>query len=105
VRYLHQIAAENFLSLRDVTVDLADLSVLVGPNGSGKSNFLRVIPFLGDTARLDLGPAIAQHGGFAALRFRAERSGPIRLSLKARVTRYASDAATDDYTLEFRYRH
>jgi AAA15 family ATPase/GTPase len=31
---------QNFRSLRDVTVDIAPLTVIYGPNGSGKSSLL-----------------------------------------------------------------
>ena len=67
---LHRLIARNFLSLREVDVSLRDLNVLVGPNGAGKSNLLRAIQFLGDTARQDLAPAIAKHGGMGQIYFR-----------------------------------
>jgi predicted ATPase len=108
---LLSIKAKNFLSLRDVTVELQELSVLVGPNGGGKSNLLRVIQFLGDTARFDLGPAITEHSGFDRLRFRGQhlqtssrtlaRTDRIELGIKGRVTANASLNAPDEYTLKF----
>jgi predicted ATPase len=102
MRYLHQISARNVLSLHDVTVDVQELSVLVGPNGAGKTNFLKIIQFLGDTARLDLGPAIEERGGFERLRFRGERKkNSITVGVKAQVTKYSSENATDDYELKF----
>ncbi|MDM8552805.1 AAA family ATPase [Desulfobacterales bacterium HSG2] len=39
--FLEKIHIRNFLSLRDVTLPLKRLTVLVGPNASGKSNVLR----------------------------------------------------------------
>lgn len=101
---LHRLEAENFLSLQRVNVELRDLNVLVGPNGSGKSNLLRVIGFLGDTARMDLGPAIEAHGGMAQLRFRGETgrsTRSVRLKVEAHVTPHASDTAPDEYSLTF----
>ncbi|MCB2261358.1 MAG: AAA family ATPase [Candidatus Thiosymbion ectosymbiont of Robbea hypermnestra] len=101
---LYTIVAENFLSLEKVKVDLGRLNVLVGPNGAGKTNLLRVIQFLGDTARMDLAPAIEQYGGFDELFFRgkaAKRTASIRLGIHARITRYAGPTAPDEYTLTF----
>ncbi len=45
---LKKIHITNFLSLRDVTLPLKPLTVLVGPNASGKSNVLRAIYRLGE---------------------------------------------------------
>ena len=39
--FLEKLHIKNFLSLRDVTLPLKPLTVLVGPNASGKSNTLR----------------------------------------------------------------
>ncbi|MDN7488458.1 AAA family ATPase [Burkholderia sp. AU45274] len=106
MRRLLSISAKNFKSLHEVNVQLQDLSVLVGPNGAGKTNLLRVIEFLGDTARLDLVPAISRHGGFDNVRFRGaplKRGGAHRVTLtvEAMVTQYASEQAPDKYTLSF----
>ncbi len=102
MRYLRRVRVDNFLSLQRARVALGDLNVLVGPNGAGKTNFLRVVQFLGDTARLDLGPAIHRWGGFDRLRFRGEGStGGVRIHVEAKVTRHASDNAPDEYTLSF----
>lgn len=40
---LEKVHIENFLSLRNVTLPLKPLTVLVGPNASGKSNVLSVL--------------------------------------------------------------
>ncbi len=41
--FLDKVHIKNFLSLRNVTLPLKPLTVLVGPNASGKSNFLRAL--------------------------------------------------------------
>ena len=41
--FLEEIHIKNFLSLRDVTLPLKPLTVLVGPNASGKSNTLSAL--------------------------------------------------------------
>lgn len=99
---LHRLIARNFLSLREVDVSLRDLNVLVGPNGAGKSNLLRAIQFLGDTAREDLAPAIAKHGGMGPIHFwGAARKSEVRLEVHAAVTRYSHAKALDEYSLSF----
>ena len=40
------IKIENFKSLRDVTLNLQRVNLLIGPNNSGKSNFLKGLVFL-----------------------------------------------------------
>ena len=44
--FLEKIHIENLLSLRDVTLPLKPLTVLVGPNASGKSNVLSALYLL-----------------------------------------------------------
>ena len=44
--FLEQINIKNFLSLRNVTLSLKPLTVLVGPNASGKSNVFRALSLL-----------------------------------------------------------
>lgn len=102
MRSLLSINVKNFLSLRSVDVSLEDLSVLVGPNGAGKSNLLAVIQFLGDTARLDLGPAIKMHGGYERLAFRSDKKPPrITLGITGVFTPNSSLTAPDEYKLSF----
>src|SRR5712691_3566308 len=43
---ISQITIRNFKSLRDITVDLDPLTVLIGRSGSGKSNFVNALRFL-----------------------------------------------------------
>ncbi|MCY4579435.1 MAG: AAA family ATPase [Chloroflexi bacterium] len=43
---LESITIKGFKSIRDVTVELRDINVLIGANGSGKSNFLEIFSFL-----------------------------------------------------------
>ena len=101
---LLELSVKNYKSLRDVTVRLGPLNVLVGPNGSGKSNLLDVIQFLGDSAREDLGPALARRQGFERVYFRGEPGVPdpdISIHVKANVTSYARESAPDEYVLSF----
>jgi len=99
---LHRIHAQNFLSLRDVDVQLGPLNVLVGPNGAGKSNLLKVVRFLGATARAPIPDVINAYGGWSDLLFRGGNKSPksITLGIEAQVTQHSSATALDVYELE-----
>ena len=43
---LQRINIKNFRSLKDVTVDLQQVNLLIGPNNSGKTNFFKAFEFL-----------------------------------------------------------
>jgi len=103
MRPLLQIGAQNFRSLRKVSVELQSLNVLVGPNEAGKSNFLDLIQFLGDSARDDLGAALEKRGGIDRVRFRGSDgpSGRVAIDVAANVTSYSSQNAPDEYGLTF----
>lgn len=100
---ISSIGAENFLSFQKLDLKLGAFNALVGPNGAGKSNLLQIFQFLGDVARFDLIDALKQFGGYESLRFRGSgaKSGPVRLSLTGKITKYASEAAPDEYRLSF----
>lgn len=99
---LLEIRAKNYRSLRDVTVQLGELNVLVGPNGAGKSNLLDVISFVGDSVRTDLMPAIEKRRGFDRVCFRGETKlmRRITLGVTTNVTSFSSKKAPDVYDLE-----
>ena len=43
---LKRVSIQNFKSLKDVTVDLQKVNLLIGPNNSGKTNFLKALEFM-----------------------------------------------------------
>lgn len=96
---LRSVKATNFRSLGDVTVDFGELNVLIGPNGSGKSNLLKVLSFVRDTARFDIGQAIAMMGGVDHVIRRAEGVTRMSLQIDADVTEFAGTKSRDSYTL------
>lgn len=100
---LLRMRVSGFRSLDDVDVVLGPLNVLVGPNGAGKTSFLEVLRFLGDVARLDLGPAVEEHGTWESLSFRG-RGGRawIEIGIAAVATQGATPASPDQYRLRFR---
>jgi AAA15 family ATPase/GTPase len=42
---LKRVSIQNFKSLKDVTLDLQKVNLLIGPNNSGKTNFLKALEF------------------------------------------------------------
>ncbi|MGW4549924.1 AAA family ATPase [Streptomyces violaceorubidus] len=103
---LLELHVENFRSLRDVTIPLGPLTVLVGPNGVGKSNVLKVFDFLAAIIRTDLQPALDERGGFDEVAFWGGDKPPTSMviRLKADWTTHASVKAPDEYSLTIRRR-
>ncbi|WP_234004060.1 AAA family ATPase [Nocardiopsis sp. SBT366] len=94
-----ELEVENFRSLRQVSIPLGPLNVLVGPNGVGKTNLLDVFRFLADIIQTDIEPALEGRGGFESTAFRGGGRTPsnIRIRLKATWTRHSSTRAPDEY--------
>lgn len=44
---LKRVSIQNFKSLKEVTLDLQKVNLLIGPNNSGKTNFLKALEFAG----------------------------------------------------------
>ncbi|WP_082109641.1 AAA family ATPase [Mycobacterium sp. UM_Kg1] len=56
---------EGFKSLRDVSLELGDVTVVTGPNGAGKTNLAEALTFLSEALHYGLEIAVARAGGFA----------------------------------------
>jgi len=50
---INQVHIQNYKCLRDVTVDLKPLTVLIGPNDSGKTSFLEALRLTSQAVSLD----------------------------------------------------
>lgn len=103
---LLELHVENFRSLRDVTIPLGPLTVLVGPNGVGKSNVLKVFDLLADIIRTDLQPALDARGGFDEVAFWGGSRPPTSMTIRVKAT-WTSNAtrnAPDEYGLVIRRR-
>jgi predicted ATPase len=57
---IRKLAIRNFKSLRDVSVDLERLTLIVGPNASGKTSILQALQLLCDAFAEDNGFAVAK---------------------------------------------
>lgn len=62
---------ENFLSYREATLRLDDLTALVGPNASGKSSAVAAVKLLRDIPEYGLEVALLRRGGFDQVRHRS----------------------------------
>lgn len=83
---IEQIRIQNFKSIRDVTVDLSPVTVLIGRSGTGKSNFLRAIRFLRNY--LQVGDAAVQHeGGWSKIAWFGQAE-PLMISTRFRLPGY-----------------
>src|SRR5580692_4748617 len=58
--FLKRVDVSGFASLKDASLPLNDLTVLVGPNNSGKSNVLNAIEFLSEAYRTNLAEALRE---------------------------------------------
>ena len=56
IAFLEKLHIKNFLSLRNVTLPLKPLTVLVGPNASGKSNTLQALQLFNGILRIETPP-------------------------------------------------
>ncbi len=53
---LKHVSIQNFKSLKDVTLDLQKVNLLIGPNNSGKTNFLKALEFMSIGSQTVYGP-------------------------------------------------
>jgi len=82
------ISIHNYKSLRNVSITLAPLTVIVGANAAGKSNFCDALDFLAEAYRLGLEVAISRKGGYENICYRRLRrsKAPIKLAVEFETT-------------------
>lgn len=77
---IKQFKVQNYLSLKDFTLDLESQNVLVGPNMAGKSNIVDAFRFLPHIALTRLMDAINHRGGFSEILWKGLDEGQINFS-------------------------
>ncbi|WP_080054173.1 AAA family ATPase [Spirosoma aerolatum] len=88
---LKRVSIQNFKSLKDVTLDLQKVNLLIGPNNSGKTNFLKALEFffqafLSDTNAIDQGNTYTfKKDAFSTIRFNFDLIPTLKLELTANV--------------------
>lgn len=86
------LAIENYRSLKDITVELGQLTAITGPNGSGKSNMYRALGLIADLVREGALHSLAAEGGLQNVLYAGHRPpGPValRLGIATDDVRYA----------------
>jgi predicted ATPase len=71
-----RLAVAGYRSLRDVVLEVAQLTLITGANGSGKSSLYRALRLLAETAQGRLIASLAAEGGLSSTLW----AGPERLS-------------------------
>lgn len=106
---LSSLHVEYFRSLRNVSIQLTPLTVLVGPNQAGKSTLLDALDLLRSGASKELyGAIVRRRGGFSRIAWRGKDADSIRFDLQLRpesgpMLRYElvlGAVGADDYTVE-----
>lgn len=94
---------DNFKSLKEVRMQLPELSYFCGPNGSGKSNFAEACDFLSQTFRNGLAYAVTEKAGFYNMCFRRQRRsrGGITFQFGGRLTSSKDAAKYVTYDVSF----
>jgi len=82
---IKQLRVQNYLSLREVTLDLGLRNVLVGPNMAGKSNIVDALRFLTHMASSGLMVAVNARGGFSEILWKGTEEGQISFFVKGEV--------------------
>jgi predicted ATPase len=72
---LTTLAVENYRSLREVVLPLAELTIVTGANGSGKSSLYRALRLLADASRNGAVAALAREGGLQSTLWAGPESG------------------------------
>jgi predicted ATPase len=108
---IKRIKAKNFLSLRDVNVELRSTNVLVGPNMSGKSNLIECLKFLQEAVNRRtvansasaLQEAFSRRGGFKEVAWKGATEEQIALELAAELVK-PTGRSPQSYNYEFSVR-
>ena len=82
---INAICVQNFRSIKDVTVQLGPLNVVLGRNGAGKSNFLDSLAFLADVTEMGVRAALLRENrrGFEDVVYAGERHQIIAFQIEA----------------------
>jgi predicted ATPase len=75
---LQKVSIQNFKSLKDVTLELQKVNLLIGPNNSGKSNFLKALDIKNSIGIFKQG---IEKGDFLNLMFGKNDSNKLLMSL------------------------
>ncbi len=78
---ISSLVVQNYRCLRNVPIDLGDLTVFIGANASGKSTILDALRLLAEAVQMrDFSTPIANRGGLLELTWKGQGSGAINMS-------------------------
>ena len=90
---LTRLTASGFRSIRDIDIQLGDLTVLIGANGSGKSNFVAFFNLLSFMVTESLQLYIGRKGGGSSVL----HYGPKRTPLLTTTLKFEGDSGWSEY--------
>ena len=79
---LSSITIKSYRSIRDVSIDLGDLTLFIGANASGKSAILDSLRFLSEAVRArDFRVPLFSRGGILNLAWKGQEAGQVELTV------------------------
>ncbi|WP_449243758.1 AAA family ATPase [Desulfobacca acetoxidans] len=76
---------KNYLSLRNICLELSLNNAFVGPNNAGKSNIIEVFRFINKIASSGLSAAVNDRGGFAEILWKGLDDGEMSFFIECQV--------------------
>lgn len=102
--HLQHIKLAGFRSIREMSLDLAPLNILIGANGAGKSNFISFFKFMNklQEKELQLHVRAKLNGANRALHFGRKTTSQLKIELSFTPSRYSATLVpTNDDSLVF----
>jgi predicted ATPase len=96
---IKKIRVRNFLSLKEVTLELGINNVVVGPNMSGKSNLIDCFRFLTTMVTQGLNKAFLDRGGFHEVVWKGGEESRIQFGLTVEIP-FANAPSKKEYDYE-----
>src|SRR5712692_2502810 len=79
---VEKLHVSGYRSIRDLHLELGQLTVIVGPNGCGKTNLYRSMLLVAAAANGSLARTLADEGGMPSVLWAGPRTkGPLRMSI------------------------
>ena len=101
-KMLQKVSIQNFKSLKDVTLELQKVNLLIGPNNSGKSNFLKALEFVASIDNLNKNDKSLKF--FLKLSDVFQKSTDKIISIKMTLDKVAPGTKQNEALLEMKYR-
>ncbi len=90
---LRRLQVSGYKSLRDVTLTMRPLRILIGPNAAGKSNVVDSLRLLSEAVHSDIETAVARRGGTKTVAFLGSPAKEFSLSIDYWVPDFLSAVA------------